>query len=87
MSFSLTGAADTQPGNQELTEAQKKLVSEEQAQSLDAQENMKISGSNARHMVMQKLMRKTDVSGLFLLLAHRVKKPDILVCGLVHMTS
>jgi len=49
------------PGhNQELTEAQKKLVSEEQAQTLDAQENMKISGSNARHMVMQKLMRNTE---------------------------
>ena len=41
----------------QLSEAQKKLVQEEQAQTLAAQENIKISGSNARHMVMQKLMR------------------------------
>ena len=41
----------------QLSEAQKKLVEEEQAQTLAAQENIKISGSNARHMVMQKLMR------------------------------
>jgi len=40
-----------------LTEAQKKLVDEEAVQSIEAQENMKITGSNARHMVMQKLMR------------------------------
>ncbi|KAK2161073.1 hypothetical protein NP493_1607g00063 [Ridgeia piscesae] len=43
-----------------LTEAQKKLVAEDPAQTLDQQENMKISGSNARHMVMQKLMRKSE---------------------------
>ena len=35
------------------------------AQSLDQQENMKISGSNARHMVMQKLMRTAEVSQSF----------------------
>ena len=29
-------------------------------QSLGQQENMKISGSNARHMVMQKLIRKAE---------------------------
>jgi len=46
-----------------LTEAQKKLVAEDPAQTLDQQENMKISGSNARHMVMQKLMRKSEVRG------------------------
>jgi len=39
-------------------ETQKKPV-EDQPQTLDQQENMKISGSNARHMVMQKLMRKS----------------------------
>ncbi|XP_014788711.1 poly(U)-binding-splicing factor PUF60-B isoform X2 [Octopus bimaculoides] len=39
---------------------QKKALEEEQSQTLDQQENMKISGSNARHMVMQKLMRKSD---------------------------
>ena len=50
-------------GPHELTEAQKKLVAEDPAQTLDQQENMKISGSNARHMVMQKLMRKSEVRG------------------------
>ena len=50
-------------GPHELTEAQKKLVAEDPAQTLDQQENMKISGSNARHMVMQKLMRKSVVRG------------------------
>ena len=48
-------------GPPELTEAQKKLVEEDPAQTLDQQENMKISGSNARHMVMQKLMRRSEV--------------------------
>lgn len=52
-------------GLHELTEAQKKLVAEDPAQTLDQQENMKISGSNARHMVMQKLMRKSEVRGSF----------------------
>lgn len=48
-------------GPQELTESQKKLVEDgTDAQTLEQQESMKISGSNARHMVMQKLMRKTD---------------------------
>ena len=47
-------------GPLQLSEAQKKLVDEEQAQTLAAQENMKISGSNARHMVMQKLMRDSQ---------------------------
>jgi poly(U)-binding-splicing factor PUF60 len=37
----------------------KKAMEEDSSQSLDQQENMKISGSNARHMVMQKLMRKS----------------------------
>ena len=46
---------------QELTESQKKLVEEEPTQTLGAQEDMKISGSNARHMVMQKLMRPSEV--------------------------
>lgn len=43
-----------------LDPLQKKALEEEQSQTLDQQENMKISGSNARHMVMQKLMRKSD---------------------------
>ncbi|XP_005092717.1 poly(U)-binding-splicing factor PUF60 isoform X2 [Aplysia californica] len=33
---------------------------EELPQTLEQQESMKISGSNARHMVMQKLMRKSE---------------------------
>lgn len=33
----------------------------EQPQTLQQQEEMHISGSNARHMVMQKLLRKSDV--------------------------
>ena len=51
---------------QELTEAQKKLVDEEPAQTLGSQEDMKISGSNARHMVMQKLMRPSECRVLVL---------------------
>lgn len=43
-------------------EEKKKKAEEESTQTLDQQENMKISGTNARHMVMQKLMRKTEVS-------------------------
>ena len=44
-------------GPLQLSEAQKNLVEEDQAQTLAEQENIKISGSNARHMLMQKLMR------------------------------
>ncbi|XP_021355513.1 poly(U)-binding-splicing factor PUF60-like isoform X1 [Mizuhopecten yessoensis] len=47
-----------QPPKEE--EKKKKPTEEDVAQTLDQQENMKISGSNARHMVMQKLMRKSD---------------------------
>ena len=46
---------------QQLQEEEERKVEEELPQSLDQQENMKISGSNARHMVMQKLMRKAEV--------------------------
>lgn len=42
------------------------MVDEEPTQTLDAQENMKISGSNARHMVMQKLMRPSECRVLVL---------------------
>ena len=40
---------------------EKKNNLEELPQTLEQQESMKISGSNARHMVMQKLMRKSEV--------------------------
>lgn len=42
-------------------EEKQKKADEDATQTLDQQENMKISGTNARHMVMQKLMRKTEV--------------------------
>jgi len=43
-----------------LTEAQKRLVEEDAGQSIASQENMQISGTQARHMVMQKLMRTSE---------------------------
>ncbi|KAL8613295.1 hypothetical protein ACOMHN_052535 [Nucella lapillus] len=48
------------PPKQEKEEEEKKGGEEEIQQSLAQQENMKISGSNARHMVMQKLMRPAE---------------------------
>ena len=47
-------------GPLQLSEAQKQLVEEGPVQSLAAQENIRISGSNARHLVMQKLMRDSQ---------------------------
>ena len=38
-------------------------------QTISEQENMTISGSNARHMVMQKLLRKSDVRKTLVILA------------------
>jgi hypothetical protein len=45
----------------QLTDAQKHLVEEDAGQTLAQQENMQISGSQARQMVMQKLLRNTEV--------------------------
>jgi len=42
-------------------EDKKKAAEEDQSQTLEQQESMKISGTNARHMVMQKLMRNSEV--------------------------
>ena len=42
-------------------EVDEKTGQEELPQTLEQQESMKISGSSARHMVMQKLMRKSEV--------------------------
>ncbi|CAG9858532.1 unnamed protein product [Phyllotreta striolata] len=39
---------------------QKKLLDQSEPQTLQQQENMSIKGQNARHFVMQKLMRKVD---------------------------
>ena len=48
-------------GGLHLTDAQKKLVEEDAGQTLAQQENMQISGSQARQMVMQKLLRANEV--------------------------
>ncbi|KAL4231855.1 Poly(U)-binding-splicing factor puf60 [Mactra antiquata] len=45
--------------DREKKEAEKKMAEDEVNQTLEQQETMKISGSNARHMVMQKLMRQS----------------------------
>lgn len=39
---------------------QKKLLDQSEPQTLQQQESMSIKGQNARHFVMQKLMRKVD---------------------------
>lgn len=41
-------------------ELQKKLLEETEPQTLQQQENMSIKGQSARHLVMQKLMRKVE---------------------------
>lgn len=51
-------AAEAQLKQQE--ELQKKLLDQNEPQTLQQQENMSIKGQNARHFVMQKLMRKVD---------------------------
>ena len=53
-------AAAAAVGPPQLTETQKALVDDDAAQSLEQQESMNIKGSNQRHMIMQKLMRKTS---------------------------
>jgi len=55
-------AASKISGSLKLTDAQKKLVEEDAGQTLAQQENMQISGSQARQMVMQKLLRANEVS-------------------------
>ena len=47
---------------QKLEELEKKLAEEQEPQTLQQQENMMIKGTNARHILMQKLMRRTEVS-------------------------
>ena len=54
----MAGSSGQQQVSLELTEAQKQLVEDEASQSLEQQEQIKIKGSNQRHMIMQKLMRK-----------------------------
>ena len=52
--------SEKEKSKKEKEEREKKLE-EELPQTLEQQETMKISGSNARHMVMQKLMRQQEV--------------------------
>ncbi|XP_065339250.1 poly(U)-binding-splicing factor half pint isoform X4 [Cloeon dipterum] len=48
-------------------ELQKKLMDDSEPQTLQAQENLSIKGQSARHLVMQKLMRKTEQSRVVIL--------------------
>lgn len=52
--------AHEQAQQKQQEELQKKLLDENEPQTLQQQENMSIKGQNARHLVMQKLMRKVD---------------------------
>lgn len=55
-------SAVTDAQKQKLEELEKKLAEEQEPQTLQQQENMMIKGTNARHILMQKLMRRTEVS-------------------------
>lgn len=44
----------------DLTESQKKLIEDDATMSLEQQESMKISGLQARNLVMQKLMKRSE---------------------------
>ena len=48
-------------------ELQKKLMEGQEPATLQQQENMSIKGTNARHLVMQKLMRSQNESGVVVL--------------------
>lgn len=61
ITMTLCVAASKISGGLKLTDAQKKLVEEDAGQTLAQQENMQISGSQARQMVMQKLLRANEV--------------------------
>lgn len=53
--------AASEAQKQKLEELEKKLAEEQEPQTLQQQENMMIKGTNARHILMQKLMRRTEV--------------------------
>lgn len=55
-------AAANEAQKQKLEELEKKLAEEQEPQTLSQQENMVIKGTNARHILMQKLMRRTEVN-------------------------
>ncbi|XP_064465553.1 poly(U)-binding-splicing factor PUF60-like isoform X1 [Ornithodoros turicata] len=52
----------SQPAAMEEDDLAKKIAEEQEPQTLQQQENMMIKGSNARHMLMRKLMRRTESS-------------------------
>ncbi|XP_058808116.1 poly(U)-binding-splicing factor half pint isoform X3 [Phymastichus coffea] len=52
--------AQEQAAQKQQEELQKKLLEEAEPQTLQQQENMSIKGQSARHLVMQKLMRKVE---------------------------
>lgn len=52
--------AHEQAAQKQQEELQKKLLEEAEPQTLQQQENMSIKGQSARHLVMQKLMRKVE---------------------------
>ena len=56
--------AEAAGGGAGKADDKKAAMEEEPNQTLEQQETMKISGSNARHMVMQKLMRQSQVYGI-----------------------
>jgi len=57
-------ASPTQPSHQE--ELAKKLMEDNEPQTLQQQETMSIKGQSARHLVMQKLMRKSESNVIIL---------------------
>ena len=60
---------------QQQEELQKKLLEETEPQTLQQQENMSIKGQSARHLVMQKLMRK--VESRVIILRNMVEPEDV----------
>ncbi|KAH0554862.1 poly(U)-binding-splicing factor half pint isoform X2 [Cotesia glomerata] len=56
----VTRRAQEQAHLKQQEELQKKLLEETEPQTLQQQENMSIKGQSARHLVMQKLMRKVE---------------------------
>ncbi|XP_071535906.1 poly(U)-binding-splicing factor half pint isoform X4 [Panulirus ornatus] len=58
------GGEDRKPTHQE--ELAKKLMEDNEPQTLQQQETMSIKGQSARHLVMQKLMRKAESSVVIL---------------------
>ena len=67
--------AQEQAQQKQQEELQKKLLEEAEPQTLSAQENISIKGQSARHLVMQKLMRK--VESRVVILRNMVEPQDV----------